>query len=46
MVICGRYMFKFSVSHDMEKRRYNKRDGSREGSNTFMSNSNYQGIEN
>ena len=38
-------MFEFSVSNDMEKG-YNKGGGSREGSGTFMSNTNYQRIEN
>jgi hypothetical protein len=45
MVICGRYMFEFSVSKDMKKG-YNKGGGNREGSSTFMSNNNYQRIEN
>ena len=44
MVICGSYMFEFSVSKDMKKW-YNKGGGSREGSGTFMSNTNYQGTE-
>jgi hypothetical protein len=39
-------MFEFGVSKDMKKMRYNKGGGSREGSGTFMSNINYQGIEN
>jgi hypothetical protein len=39
-------MFEFSVSKDMEKKGYNKGGGSREGSNTFMSDTNCQGIEN
>ena len=45
MVICGSYMFEFSVRKDMKKG-YNKGGGSREGSGTFMSNTNYQRIEN
>ena len=45
MVICGSYKFKFSVSKDMKKNYY-KGGSSREGSDTFMSNTNYQGIEN
>ena len=45
MVICGSYMFKFSVSKDMKKR-HNKRGGSKEGSGTFMSITNCQRIEN
>jgi hypothetical protein len=40
MVICGSYMFEFTVSKDMKKR-YNKDGGNREGSNT-----NCQRIEN
>ena len=39
-------MFELNVSKDMGKKRHNKGDGSREGSGTFMSNINYQGIEN
>jgi hypothetical protein len=46
MIICGSYMFEFSVSKDMKKRIYNRGGGSREGSNTFMSNNNCQGIKN
>ena len=34
-------MVEFGVSKDMKKR-YNKGDGNREGSNTFMFNTNYQ----
>ena len=45
MAICGSYMFEFSVSKDIKKR-YNKGGGSREGSGTFMPNTNCQGIEN
>jgi hypothetical protein len=45
MVICGGYMFEFTNSKDMEKG-YNKGDGSRESSGTFMSNTNHQRIEN
>ena len=37
MVICGSYMFELS-DKDMKKKGYNKGDGNREGSNTFMSN--------
>ena len=33
MVICGIYMFEFSVSKDMKKRGYNKGGDSLEGSN-------------
>ena len=43
MVICGFYMFKFSVSKDMKKM---KGGGSGEGSGTFMSNTHCQGILN
>ena len=42
MVVCGSYMFEFSVSKDMKIRGYNKGGGSREGSGTFMYNTNYQ----
>jgi hypothetical protein len=35
MVLCGGYMFEFSVSKDMKMRGYNKRGGSWEGSDTF-----------
>ena len=38
-------MFEFSVSKGMKKG-YNKGDGSREGSGTFMFNTNYQVSEN
>jgi hypothetical protein len=38
-------MFDFIVSKDM-KNEYNKGGASREGSGTFMSNTNDQGIEN
>ena len=38
-------MFEFSVSKDM-KILYNKGSGTRECCGTFMSNTNYQGIEN
>ena len=46
MVIHGNYMFEFGVSKDIKKRKKNKRSGSREGSGTFMSNTDCQGIEN
>jgi hypothetical protein len=46
MVVCGRYMFEFSVSKDIKKEGYNKGGGSREGTTTFMSNTNCQRIEN
>ena len=46
MVICGSYMFEFSVSKDMKKKGYNKGGGNKEGSGTFMSNTNCQRIEN
>ena len=45
MVIRGSYMFEFNVSGDIKKW-YNKGGNNREGSGTFMFNSNYQGIEN
>ena len=46
MVICESYVFEFSVSEDMRKKGYNKGGGNREGSSTFMSNTNCQRIEN
>ena len=46
MVICGIYMFEFSVRKDMKSMLHKKGRGSREGSNTSMSNTNCQGIEN
>ena len=46
MVACGSYMFEFSVSKDMKSMRHRKRGGNREGSGTWMSNSNDQGTEN
>jgi hypothetical protein len=45
MIICGYYMFEFSVSEGMRKKNNNKGGGSREDSNTFMSNIDYQRIE-
>jgi hypothetical protein len=45
MVICGSYMFECSVGKDM-KNIYIKGGDGREGRNTFMSNTNYQEIEN
>ena len=46
MVICGSYMFDFSVSKDMKSMLHMKGVDNKEGSNTFMSNNNCQGIEN
>jgi hypothetical protein len=46
MVICGSYMFEFSVSKDMKKKDLIREVGSKEGSGTFMSNTNCQRIEN
>ena len=50
MVICGSYMHKFSISKDMKKKINNdnkeKGGGSRESGGPFMSNTNYQRIEN
>jgi len=52
MVICGSYMFEFSISKDVKKNNNDKRrihmkgGGSREDGNTFISNTNCQGIEN
>jgi hypothetical protein len=40
MVICGSYIFTFSV------KRHDKGGDSKEGSDTFMFNTNYQEIEN
>jgi hypothetical protein len=40
------YMFEINVSKAMKKRGYNKGGDSRDRSGTFMSNTNYQGIEN
>ena len=45
MVICGSYMFEYSVSKGMKKKGYNKGGGSRKGSGTFMSYTNCQRIE-
>ena len=45
MLIYESYMFEFSVGKNMKKR-YNKGDDSREGSGTFMSNTNCQRIVN
>jgi hypothetical protein len=46
MVICGSYMFETSVEKDMtQKKGYTEGGGSREGSGTFMSNTNCQRIE-
>ena len=45
MVICGSYIFEFSISKDMKKK-YNKEGDNREGSGIYISNTNYQGIEN
>jgi hypothetical protein len=44
MVICERYMFR--DNKDMKSMLHMKGGGSREGSGTFMSDTNYQGIEN
>ena len=43
MVVCGCYMFEFSVSKDMKKWLI-KGGGIREGSGTFVSNANCQGM--
>ena len=45
MVTCGSYMFEFSVSKAMKTKGHNEGGGNREGSNTFMSNIDCQGIE-
>ena len=45
MVICGSYMFECSASKDMKSSMLHmKGGGSREGSDTFMSDTNYQQI--
>ena len=44
MVVCGSYMFEISVNKNMKKWLI-KGGGSREGSGTFVSNTNFQGIE-
>ena len=46
MLICGSYMFDFSVSKDMKSMLLRKGGDNREGSNTFMSNTNCQRLEN
>jgi hypothetical protein len=46
MVICGSYMFEFSASKDMKSMLQRKGGSSREGSGSFMFNTNCQGIEN
>jgi hypothetical protein len=46
MVICGSYMLEVSVSKDMISMLHKKGGGSREGSGTFMFNTNCRGIEN
>jgi hypothetical protein len=45
MVLCGSYMFRFSVSKDTNEIIYMIKGGSREGSNTFIVNPTYQGIK-
>ena len=42
MVICGSYTFEFSVSKDIKKMDIIREVAIGEGSNTFMSNTNYQ----
>jgi hypothetical protein len=44
--MCGSYMFEVSVSKDMKQKGYNKGGGNKEGSGTFMSNIDYQRVEN
>ena len=46
MVITESCMFEFSVSKNMQKKGHNKGGGSREGSSTFVSNTNHQIIQN
>ena len=38
-------MFEFSVNKEMKTKGYNKGGGTKEGSGTFMSNTNWLGIE-
>jgi len=45
MVICGRYMFEFTITKDMKSMLPRKGGASRESSDTFISNTNCQGIE-
>jgi len=45
MVICGSYMFDFSVSILVKSMLHMKGGGSKEGNGTFMCNTNYQGTE-
>ena len=42
MVICGSYMFEFSVIKDIEKHITMNEGGNMEGSDTFMSSTNCQ----
>ena len=46
MEMWGRYMFEFNDSKDMKSMFHRKGGDNREDSNTFMSNTNCQGIEN
>ena len=46
MVMCGSYMFEFSVSKGMKRKDIIRKGGGREGSATFMSNANCRRIEN
>ena len=45
MIMCGSYMFEFSVSKDIKSMIHRMECGSREGNSTFMSNTNCQGIK-
>ena len=45
MVICRSYILEIGVSKDMKSMLHVKGGGNMEGSGTFMSNINYQGIE-
>jgi hypothetical protein len=46
MVICGSYMFEFGVSKDMKSMLHKKGGGNMESSDTFVSNTDCQRIEN
>jgi hypothetical protein len=46
MVICGSYIFEFSVRKEIKKKGYIKGDGRRKGNGTIMSRNNCQNFEN
>ena len=45
MIICGSYMFEFSVSKDIKSMLHMKRGSDRKNNGTFISNTNCQGIK-